>query len=221
MECLRPLAPHQLANLMHISDKIALLNTKRNIQWQTPFNQENAKAALYLFNGDVYDGIDAYARTAEEIEYINQNVRILSGLYGILRPLDWIQPYRLEMSTPLNNNKGNNLYHFWGNLITNYLNECLNNTPDKTIINLASQEYFKAIQPKHLNARIITPIFKDEKNGTYKIISFYAKRARGLMVRYAAEHAIDDAEQLKDFDLEGYIFNEAASSENEWVFLRN
>lgn len=220
MQDVRPLSPQAIANLMHVSDKIALLNAERNAQWHTPFTPQNAKAALYLFNGDVYEGIDAHHRSEAEINYIHQHVRILSGLYGILRPLDLIQPYRLEMGTPLANSRGKNLYQFWGERITEQLNASLNQTNSNIIVNVASQEYFKVIQPKKLNARIITPVFQDEKNGRHKIISFYAKRARGLMVRYAAENAIDDVEQLKAFDLEGYRFNAAASADEQWVFQR-
>lgn len=221
MPYLRDLAPQQLAQLMHISDKLALLNTERYTNWQPPFTLENAKAALYMFNGDVYEGIDPYHRKDEEISYIHNHVRILSGLYGILRPLDLIQPYRLEMGTALKNSRGNNLYEFWGTRITERLNHTLECSEDGIVVNLASQEYFKSIQVDHLNAQIITPIFKDAKNGVYKVISFHAKRARGLMVRYAAEHAIEDVENLKNFDLEGYSFNQAASNEQEWVFLRD
>ena len=220
MNDVRPLAPQQIAELMHVSDKIALLNVERNQQWQTPFTTDNAKQALFMFNGDVYEGIDAYGRSDEEISYIHNHVRILSGLYGILRPLDLIQPYRLEMGTPLKNSRGKNLYEFWGNRVTERLNYTLKCSEDGIVVNLASQEYFKAVQPTKLGGRLITPVFQDEKNGRYKIISFYAKRARGLMVRYAAEHGITDPEQLKGFDCEGYRFNEAASGANEWVFLR-
>ena len=148
------------------------------------------------------------------------HVRLLSGLYGVLRPLDLMQPYRLEMGTPFANSRGKNLYEFWGGKIADNLNQTLAETGSDTLVNLASQEYFKAVDTKKLNAKIITPVFKDEKNGQYKIISFYAKRARGLMVRYAAEHAVTEPEQLKNFDYEGYAFNAAASNENEWVFLR-
>ncbi|XXQ67480.1 peroxide stress protein YaaA [Neisseriaceae bacterium B1] len=220
MQDVRPLSPQQIAELMHVSDKIALLNAERNAAWQTPFTPENAKPAVYMFNGDVYEGIDAYHRSADEISYIHNHVRILSGLYGILRPLDLIQPYRLEMGTVLKNGRGKNLYEFWGERVTDRLNFTLTCSEDGIMVNLASQEYFKVLQPKKLNARIITPVFQDEKNGVYKVISFYAKRARGLMVRYAAENAIENVEQLKDFDLEGYQFNAAASSENEWIFQR-
>ncbi len=222
MNDLRPLAPQELAELMHISDKIALLNAERNANWQPPFTPDNAKQAIYMFNGDVYEGIDAYARSEEEISYIHNHVRILSGLYGMLRPLDLMQPYRLEMGTALKNSRGKNLYEFWGDRITTRLNFTLNCSEDDIVVNLASQEYFKAIQPAKLNARIITPIFKDGKNGSnFKVVSFYAKRARGLMVRYAAQNAIENVELLKQFDLEGYAFNAVASSENEWVFLRD
>lgn len=220
MNDVRPLTPQQIAELMHVSDKIALLNAERNATWHTPFTPDNAKAAIYMFNGDVYEGIAAYERSEAEISYIHNHVRILSGLYGILRPLDLMQPYRLEMGTALKNSRGKNLYEFWGTRITERLNFTLQCSEDGLVVNLASQEYFKAIQPKKLQARIITPVFQDQKNGVYKVISFYAKRARGLMVRYAAQNQIEDVEQLKDFDLEGYCFNPAASSENEWVFQR-
>ncbi|KLT73742.1 hypothetical protein PL75_02055 [Neisseria arctica] len=217
---LRLLAPQELAELMHVSDKIALLNAERNVAWHTPFTLENAKQAVYLFNGDVYEGIDAASLPETGIDYLQNHVRLLSGLYGLLRPLDLIQPYRLEMGTAFANSRGKNLYEFWGSLITDLLNKTLVESGSDTLVNLASQEYFKSIDTKKLNARLITPVFKDEKNGQYKIISFYAKKARGLMVRYAADHQITSPEALKNFDYEGYTFNEAASSENEWVFLR-
>ncbi|MCS4533431.1 peroxide stress protein YaaA [Neisseria montereyensis] len=220
MEEVRLLSPQQLAELMHVSDKIALLNAERNTVWHTPFTPENAKQAVYMFNGDVYEGLDAPSLNQQAVNYLQTHVRLLSGLYGLLRPLDLMQPYRLEMGTAFANARGKNLYEFWDNRITDLLNKTLADLGDNTLINLASQEYFKAVRPNKLNARLITPIFKDEKNGKYKIISFYAKRARGLMVRYAAEHNISEAEQLKDFDYEGYAFNDAASNKNEWVFLR-
>lgn len=217
---LRLLAPQELAELMHVSDKIALLNAERNAAWHTPFTLENAKQAVYLFNGDVYEGIDAATLPEAGVDYLQNHVRLLSGLYGLLRPLDLIQPYRLEMGTAFANSRGKNLYEFWGSLITDLLNKTLVEAGSNTLVNLASQEYFKSINTNKLNARLITPVFKDEKNGQYKIISFYAKKARGLMVRYATDHQITTPEALKNFDYEGYAFNEAASSENEWVFLR-
>ena len=220
MQELRQLAPQQIAELMHVSDKIALLNAERNAVWHTPFTPENAKQAVFMFNGDVYEGIAADTFKPEQIDYLQQHVRLLSGLYGVLRPLDLMQPYRLEMGTAFANSHGKNLYEFWGDKITDLLNQTLKQADSDVLINLASQEYFKSVNTQKLNARLITPIFKDEKNGKYKIISFYAKRARGLMVRYAAKHGITEPEMLKNFDYEGYSFNEAASNEAEWVFMR-
>lgn len=219
MDELRRLAPQDIAKLMHVSDKIALLNAERNAAWQPPFTPENAKQAVYLFNGDVYEGLAAESQPPAGVDYLQAHLRILSGLYGLLRPLDLIQPYRLEMGTALANPRGKNLYEFWGDTIAEALNRALAEQQTDTLINLASQEYFKSVSGK-LKARLITPVFKDEKNGQYKVISFYAKRARGLMVRYAAEHQIAEPEALKHFDYAGYAFNAAASSENEWVFLR-
>ena len=220
MRQLRELAPQQIAELMHVSDKIALLNAERNAEWHTPFTPDNAKQAVFMFNGDVYEGIAADTLKPEQIQYLQQHVRLLSGLYGILRPLDLMQPYRLEMGTAFANTRGKNLYEFWGDIITDLLNDTLAQAGSDILVNLASQEYFKSVNTKKLKARLITPVFKDEKNGKYKIISFYAKRARGLMVRYAAEHNITDPEMLKNFDYEGYAFNAAASNESEWVFMR-
>ncbi|OSI13049.1 peroxide stress protein YaaA [Neisseria canis] len=221
MKEVRSLAPQEIAELMHVSDKIALLNAERNASWHTPFTPENAKQAVFMFNGDVYEGVDAQTLAVKALGYLQNHVRLLSGLYGLLRPLDLIQPYRLEMGTPFVNSRGKNLYEFWGDRITDLLNKTLKQAEAGILINLASQEYFKAVNTRKLNARVITPVFKDEKNGQYKVISFYAKRARGLMVRYAAEHGITEPENLKNFDYEGYAFNLAASNENEWVFLRS
>lgn len=221
MKEVRSLAPQEIAELMHVSDKIALLNAERNTAWHTPFTPENAKQAVFMFNGDVYEGIDAQTLAVKALDYLQNHVRLLSGLYGLLRPLDLIQPYRLEMGTPFVNSRGKNLYEFWGGRITDLLNKTLKQAEAGILINLASQEYFKAVNTRRLNARVITPVFKDEKNGQYKVISFYAKRARGLMVRYAAEQDITEPENLKNFDYEGYTFNLAASNENEWVFLRS
>ena len=220
MRQLRELAPQQIAELMHVSDKIALLNAERNAEWHTPFTPDNAKQAVFMFNGDVYEGIAADTLKPEQIQYLQQHVRLLSGLYGVLRPLDLMQPYRLEMGTAFANTRGKNLYEFWGDIITDLLNDTLAQAGSDILINLASQEYFKSVNTKKLKARLIIPVFKDEKNGKYKIIGFYAKRARGLMVRYAAEHNITDPEMLKNFDYEGYSFNAAASNESEWVFMR-
>lgn len=218
-DVLKTYGPQDIAKLMHVSDKIALLNVERFARWQTPFTVENAKPAVYLFNGDVYEGLSVRTLPESGLDYLGNHLAILSGLYGLLRPFDLIQAYRLEMGTALANPRGKNLYEFWGNLITERLNGLLAQD-DNVLINLASQEYFKSVQTQNLNARIITPIFKDYKNGQYKIISFYAKQARGMMVRYAAEHQIRQPDELKNFDTAGYAFSAADSSENEWVFVR-
>jgi len=218
VERMRELAPADIAKLMKISDKLAVLNSTRYETWSLPFTPENAKQALLAFKGDVYTGLDAETLTAKQDEYAQQHLRILSGLYGIIKPLDLIQPYRLEMGTKLSNTRGKDLYQFWGDKITDSLNNELGQ--NDVLINLASNEYFKSVQPKKLNARIITPVFKDTKNGVQKIISFYAKKARGLMVRYMIDNQIDHAEALKDFDVAGYQFEAKQSSENEWVFTR-
>lgn len=217
---LRSLAPQDIAELMSVSDKIARLNAERFAAWHTPFTPDNAKQAVFMFNGDVYEGLDAAGLTAEQLRWLQEHAGLLSGLYGLLRPLDLMQPYRLEMGTKLANPRGKDLYAFWGDRITEALNQRLAETGTDVLINLASQEYFKSVRPQALKARIITPVFQDEKNGRYKVISFYAKRARGLMLRYAAEHALSQPEALQDFDSEGYAFCPAASSEQEWVFRR-
>lgn len=218
---LKQLAPHDIAELMGISDKLAVQNAERFNDWQPPFTLENAKQAVYLFNGDVYEGLDVTTLSSEALNYIQLHLGILSGLYGLLKPLDLIQPYRLEMGTKLANEHGKDLYEFWGNTITHTVEKNMQAAHDKVLINLASQEYFKAIQPSKLSAPVITPVFKDQKNGTYKIISFYAKRARGLFVRYAAQNELSEPEQLKNFDCEGYYFDKALSTDKEWVFLRD
>lgn len=217
---LREQSPQQIAALMGISDKLASLNVGRYAMWSKKHTPGNAKQALLTFDGDVYDGLDAGSLSAAQLDWAQQHLCILSGLYGALRPLDLMQPYRLEMGTAFANTRGKNLYEFWGDIITDLLNDTLAQAGSNILVNLASQEYFKSVNTKKLKARLITPVFKDEKNGKYKIISFYAKRARGLMVRYAAEHHITDPEMLKNFDYEGYAFNAAASNESEWVFMR-
>ena len=217
---LRALAPQDVAALMSVSDKIARLNVERFARWQTPFTPQNAKQAVFMFNGDVYEGLDAASLTAAQLDWLQQHAGLLSGLYGLLRPLDLIQPYRLEMGTKLANPRGKDLYAFWGDRITAALNRRLAESGSQVLVNLASQEYFKSVQPGRLNARVITPVFQDLKNGQYKIISFYAKRARGLMLRYAAEQGLRTPEALQDFDREGYAFCPAASSEQQWVFRR-
>lgn len=225
MKNLKAKEPIDLQELMSISDDLAQLNAKRNQDWawseNEPFTDNNAKPAGYLFDGDVYSGLDMYQMDKETAIYVNEHLGILSGLYGVLKPLDLIQPYRLEMGTKLKNERGDNLYEFWGEAVTDTINARMADSEDKVLINLASNEYFKVIKKKALNAEIITPRFEDEKNGQYKVISFYAKKARGLMVKYAADNKITDAEQLKGFNLAGYYYCEEASDDKTWTFRRD
>lgn len=220
IEQLQQFSVQDVASLMKLSDNLAGLNLARFQSWTPPFNAENAKQAALAFNGDVYTGLDASTLDEAGFNFAQKHLRILSGLYGVLKPLDYIQPYRLEMGTKLANVKGSNLYDFWGDQLKESL-EAEPELADKVLINLASNEYFKAVKAKELNARIITPVFKDAKNGQYKIISFYAKKARGLMSRYIIDHQITQPEQMKAFDTDGYYFSETQSSTNEWVFLRD
>lgn len=213
--------PIDLQELMSISEDLAQLNSERNQAWQMPFTSDNAKPATYLFDGEVYTGLDSYEMDKETILYLNEHLGILSGLYGILKPLDLMQPYRLEMGTKLKNERGDTLYEFWGEQITEAINKQLANSEDKVLINLASNEYFKAVKKKALDAQIITPRFEDEKNGQYKVISFYAKKARGSMVKYAADNKLTKAEQLKDFDLAGYYYVDELSDDSTWTFRRD
>lgn len=217
---LKTLEPHQVSNLMSISDKLGQLNAERFQSWHTPFTPDNARQAVLAFKGDVYTGLDAESFSDDDFRFAQQHLRILSGLYGLLRPLDLMQPYRLEMGTRFSNTRGKDLYEFWGDRITEALNQELA-ADDGVLVNLASNEYFKSVRKKALNARLITPQFKDWKNGQYKMISFYAKKARGLMCRYAIENRITQVDDLKGFDLEGYQFSADQSDQNNWTFLRN
>ena len=208
-----------IKELMSISDNLAELNHQRYQDFSVPFTNKNARQAVYSFSGDVYGGLDAYSLKEEKIVSMQKQLRILSGLYGILKPLDLMQAYRLEMGTPLKINRDKNLYEFWGRSITDHLNEELED--DELFVNLASQEYFKAVQPKQLKAAVISPIFKDFKNGKLKIISFFAKKARGSMVRFILDHNVTSLEQLKNFNTDGYGFsNEHTLNKNEPVFIR-
>lgn len=216
----RELTPQQLGSLMKISDKLAGLNAARFTEWTRPFNEDNARPAIYAFNGDVYAGLDAESMTHEEVRSAQQQLRILSGLYGLLRPLDLMQPYRLEMGTKLDNQRGKNLYEFWGDQITEMLNADLKQTGSDVLVNLASNEYFSSVNKKALNAQLITPVFKDEKNGQFKVISFYAKKARGLMARFMVNQKPENVSDLKAFDYAGYRFSESESNEKELVFKR-
>lgn len=210
----------QIAKLMDVSEQIAALNHGRYQQFQTPFTPENAKQALLAFKGDVYTDIEVEDYDQKELEFAQQHLRILSGLYGLLQPLDLIQPYRLEMKIKLKNRRGKNLYQFWGSRITRLLNENLKTQKEPILINLASREYFKAIKPNELKARVITPVFKENKEGEYKIIALYAKRARGMMTNFIIRNQLNTAEEIKTFQLAGYAFDINLSTENEWIFVR-
>lgn len=215
---LRDLSPGQVGDLMHISDQLASLNVARYASWT--LDHAEGYQAVMAFNGDVYAGFDARSLDPQALAFTQRHVRILSGLYGLLRPLDLIHPYRLEMGTKLANPGGKDLYTFWGETITRALNAELAATGASALVNLASEEYFKSVKPKLLDVPVVTPVFEDWKNGKYKIISFFAKRARGMMARYAVEKGIRDAQQLKAFDVDGYGFVPEASSERSWVFRR-
>ena len=217
---LQKYSPNDISKLMNVSFKLAELNYERNVKWNKNFALENAKQALFAFTGEVFRGIDVKTFSTKDLENSQNYLRILSGLYGLLRPLDLIQAYRLEMGTKLENPQGNNLYKFWGNTITEELNKTLAELKKKTLINLASNEYYKSVKPKLINAKIITPIFKEEKNGKYRIIAVYAKKARGLMTRFIIQNKLKNPEDLKAFDLAGYGFNQELSNEKEFIFIR-
>lgn len=217
---LKKLAPQDVSSLMSISDTLGTLNYDRFQAWQQPFNKSNARQAIFAFKGDVYVGLDAYNFSKEDIDFAQDHLRILSGLYGLLKPLDLMQAYRLEMGTKFSNERGENLYEFWGDKITDQINKQLKKLDGQALINLASNEYFKSVKPKKLVANIITPVFKDEKNGTYKIISFFAKKARGRMSAYIIQNKITDPQHIKKFNWDGYGYNKGMSSDFEWVFTR-
>lgn len=217
----RDLSPAQISSLMGISDKLAHLNAERFNQWQPPFTLENARQAILAFKGDVYTGLQAETFSDADFDFAQQHLRMLSGLYGVLRPLDLMQPYRLEMGIKLANPAAKDLYGFWGDLLTQKLNEAMAEQGDEVLINLASDEYFKAVKPKQLNGELIKPVFLDEKNGKFKVISFYAKKARGLMSRYVIQNRLSKPEQLKQFDVDGYFFAADESKGNELVFKRH
>ncbi len=207
----------QISKLMMLSDKLSKLNFDRFQAFKTPFSLDNAKQALLAFKGDVYNGIDAPSLSLEDLNFAQNNVRMISGLYGVLRPLDLIQPYRLEMGTKLSNKNGSNLYDYWGNKISKVLND----DEQDLIINLASNEYFKSIDIKTLKAQMLDIVFKEKKNNTYKVIGIYAKRARGLMVNYIIRNRITEPKVLKNFSDEGYQYDDMLSSDSSWVFTRN
>ena len=214
---LKALAPQDVSSLMSLSDKLGALNFERFQEWQTPFTDDNARPAVLAFKGDVYQGLDAESMSDDDLRWAQDHLRILSGLYGLLRPLDLMQAYRLEMGTKFANPRGTDLYQFWGDIITNELNK----VESSVMVNLASNEYFKSVRKKDISARIITPVFMDKKNDKYKIISFYAKKARGLMSSYIIRNRITEVEQIKDFDTDGYSYNAALSEADQWVFVRD
>lgn len=221
VEQLRAMSPGKLAGLMHISSKLAELNSRRYHDWHTPFTKTNAKQAVLAFKGDVYTGLNAAALDRDELDFAQKHLRILSGLYGVLRPLDLMQPYRLEMGTRLKNVRGADLYAFWGERITDALNRALKTAGHGILVNLASAEYFKSVRQERLQARVITAEFKEKSNGQYRFFSFYGKQARGLMGRYIISNRLTDPEDLKGFNLEGYRYNKGLSSTDTWVFTRD
>ncbi|GGX87275.1 peroxide stress protein YaaA [Massilia dura] len=218
IERMRQFAPHELAELMDLSDALSTLNVGRYASWTPDTTQ--ARQAVMTFDGDVYDGLDARSLNAQQLDYTQGRVRILSGLYGLLRPLDLIHPHRLEMGTRLKTARGKDLYAFWGDLITQELNGAAEAQDARWLVNCASEEYFRSVRPAKLGVRVVTPVFEEYKNGRYKIISFHAKRARGMLARYAALNGIVDPEALKAFDMDGYAFAPEASNDDRWVFRR-
>ena len=218
IERMRQFSPAEVGSLMGISDALSALNVARYASW-TP-KLDDAHQAIMAFNGDVYAGFEARSLQPAQLDYAQSRVRILSGLYGLLRPLDLIHPHRLEMGTRLSTTRGKDLYAFWGDTITDHLNRTAQEQGAKVLVNLASEEYFKSVKPRQLDVPVIAPVFEDWKNGKYKIISFYAKRARGMLARYAAVNAIRDPQQLKQFDVDGYAYVPEASNDKSWVFRR-
>ena len=217
---LRKLSPAAIAQLMDLSDPLAQLNFGRYADWSLPFSPENAKQAVLAFDGDVYDGFSGKTLSADDLDFAQKQVRILSGLYGILKPLDLMQPYRLEMGTKFANQAGKDLYAYWGEQLVDAINAELAEMPRPVAVNLASEEYFKAAVGRKIKGQLIQPVFEDWKGGKYKIISFYAKRARGLMTRFATLNRLTEPEGLKDFDYDGYCFEPSVSDEKSWVFRR-
>lgn len=220
IEVLRRKAPQELASLMDISDPLAALNAARYEAWSAKFTARNSRQAVLAFDGDVYDGLQARAMGAADLEWAQRHLRILSGLYGVLRPLDWMQPYRLEMGTALKVGTTANLYQYWGSRISEHLNATLAADKTPVVVNLASQEYFKAVDRKALKARVIECVFEEWKGGNWKVISFSAKKARGLMARYAITRRVQTPRKLEAFNLEGYAFDPAASQPERLVFRR-
>lgn len=221
VDVLRKKSRPQIRELMSLSEKLADLNFQRFKSWSRPFSEDNARAALLAFKGDVYTGFELESYGKRDFAFAQKHLRILSGLYGLLRPLDLIQPYRLEMGTRLRTSRGKDLYDFWGDTITGAVNQAIADSGNKVLINLASNEYFKSVHEGEIDARIITPVFKDLKNDSYQIISFYAKKARGMMCDYLIQNRAKKPDDLKSFDTAGYGYNEELSNEDSWVFTRD
>jgi uncharacterized protein len=220
VDVMKNYSPANLIELMNISNGLAELNYMRFQSWEPNHRAENSKQAIFAFNGEVYNGLKANTLNNDQLLYAQKHIRLLSGLYGILSPLDLIQPYRLEMGTHLRFDKYKNLYEYWNEIINHYLNNEIDEHPSKTIINLASKEYAKAAKLKNIKGTVITPVFKEYKRNKYQIIPVYAKKARGLMTRFIIENKIESPKEIKHFDMEGYAFTENLSSKNEWVFTR-
>ena len=221
LQGLKKLSPQDVCALMGLSDNLGALNYERFQAWDRPFTEDNAKPAILAFKGDVYKGLDAESMTEKQLEWAQDHLRILSGLYGLLRPMDLMQPYRLEMGTKFANQRGKDLYQFWGNIITDEINSLLSNAKSPVLLNLASNEYFKSVQQKNIAGRIVTPVFMDKKGDKYKIISFYAKKARGLMSAFIIKNKITAVDGIKKFNVDGYSFNSAMTDGDSWVFTRD
>ena len=218
---LKKLSSEEVGSLMNVSDKLAVLNHERFQSFAASFTKKNSRQAILAFTGDVYQGMNISDWSAGDFVTAQENVRILSGLYGVLRPLDLMQPYRLEMGTSMVNARGKNLYQFWGDRITDLLNQDLEKSKSSIVVNLASNEYFSAVIPSKLNGQVISPVFKDEKKGKYKIISFYAKKARGMMADYIVKNELKKSEDLREFSTGGYAYDAESSTEDKPVFLRS
>ena len=222
IKTLRKLEPADIGSLMGISDKLATLNHDRYAQWSAKFDENSgARASILAFKGDVYLGLSAQTMSKQDFTWAQKRLRVLSGLHGLLRPLDRIHPYRLEMGTALANARGKDLYQFWGGKVTQALNETLAEQRSKVLINLASNEYYKVVQPENIDGRIVTINFKEWRREAYRFVSFSAKKARGLMARYMIDQRAEKADDLKTFNVEGYAYNEELSSEHEWIFTRS
>ena len=220
IKTLRTFEPFEVASLMKISDKLADLNHKRYVEWRNKPAESRTRPAALAFKGDVYQGLEAESFNDNDLKFAQRHLRILSGLYGLLRPLDVIQPYRLEMGTKLKTSKGQNLYDYWGTKLTTGLNEALKESKEGTLVNLASNEYFGAVQPKLLEGSLLNIGFKEKRNGQLKFVSFSAKKARGLMAKFIIKERLKNPDDLKNFDLEDYKFNKKLSSELDWTFSR-